>query len=154
VKTPRFRIAWLMAIVGLAAIDFTAIRPMFGSIAGRSETGELLLIGALPMANVLAAAILIRALHPVSHSFLLGFEVFGATALAFYAILAMFFYSPDGPIGFCLSILDDALEKIVGGNNTFIFFTFNVIILGLPQFAFALLGGCLSRTFKVTFTRR
>ena len=51
---PRFRIAWVMIFVAIAALDFAAIRAFFvsGDVA-------LLVLGALPMANILAVGILI-----------------------------------------------------------------------------------------------
>jgi hypothetical protein len=57
VKVPRFRIAWLMVAVAIAALDFAAIGAILGS--GADDFGIFLLLGALPMANVLAVGILI-----------------------------------------------------------------------------------------------
>ena len=57
---------------------------------------SLLILGALPMANVLAVGILIGQRRPGSRPFLLGFEAFGAMALALYVALASFFGDPMG----------------------------------------------------------
>ena len=88
-KTPRFRIAWLMVAVAIAALDFAAIGAILGS--GTGDFGIFLLLGALPMANVLAVGILIGQRRPGSRPFLLGFEAFGAMALALYIALVSFF---------------------------------------------------------------
>jgi hypothetical protein len=49
-----------------------------------------LLLGALPMANVLAVGILVGQQRPGSRQFLLGFEAFGAMAMVSYAALVWF----------------------------------------------------------------
>jgi len=87
VKAPRFRIAWFMVFIALAALDFRAIRamPEIGP-----PTSELLVLGALPMANVLALGLLIGQRRPGSRPFLLGFEAFGVMASALYVALVSF----------------------------------------------------------------
>ena len=84
-KTPRFRIAWVMVVVAVAALDFAAIRAFLGS---KSLAADSLLLGALPMANVLALGILTGQRRPRSSPFLLGFGTFGAIALAVYVALS------------------------------------------------------------------
>src|SRR4051794_21903333 len=81
---PRFRIAWGMVAVAIAALDFAAIR---ASLEFREAV--LLVLGALPMANVLAVGILIARQRPGSRPFLLGFEAFGAMALALFITVAV-----------------------------------------------------------------
>ena len=88
-KVPRFRIAWVMAFVAVAALDLGARRAL-NDLANRllmlTHSNRLphmihaLLMGALPMANVLVLALVIGHRRRGSR-FLLGFEVFGATAL-------------------------------------------------------------------------
>ena len=56
-KPPRFRLAWIMVAVAIAALDFMVIRR---SVDHRTPTGDFLLVGALPMANVLAIGIIGR----------------------------------------------------------------------------------------------
>jgi hypothetical protein len=75
VKLHRIRIAWVMFAIAIAALDFAAIRA-FLDYPG--PFGEELLLGALPMSNVMAVGILIGRWRPGSSSFLLGFEKFGA----------------------------------------------------------------------------
>jgi hypothetical protein len=83
-------------------------------------------------------------------------------ALAFYVALVSF--SPDSyePIGSYLalveSVLVEPMEKFIGRARPFILvpiaYFVAVIMLGWPQVAFALIGGFLSRRFKITITRR
>jgi hypothetical protein len=52
-KLPRFRTAGIMVAVAIAAINFWVIHAMLPSAIA---AGGLLVFGALPMANILAAA--------------------------------------------------------------------------------------------------
>jgi hypothetical protein len=154
VKVPRFRIAWLMVAVAIAALDFAAIGAILGS--GADDFGIFLLLGALPMANVLAVGILIGQRRSGSSLFLLGFEVFGAMALALYiALLSCCRRELVIPY---LSSLIRVLEQSVGRNRPFVFlpvlFFGSAVMLGLPQVAFALIGAFLCRRFKSTIARR
>ena len=54
-KVPRFRIAWVMVFVAIAALDFTAIRVVSDN---GDLTSSLLGLGGLPMANILAVGLL------------------------------------------------------------------------------------------------
>ena len=120
---------------------------------------SLLVLGALPMANVLAVGILIGQRRPGSRPFLLGFEAFGAMALAlFVAVLGEFL-----PWSLWLNFLSrtsDPLHagKFIGHEPAFRShpnrLLRRVVMLGWPQVVFALIGGFLSRRFKVTITRR
>jgi hypothetical protein len=83
VKAPRFRISSLMVAVAIAALDSWAI---VGIELGK--VGILLVFGALPMANVLVVGLLAARHRPATRPYLLGFEAFGATALAIYIILS------------------------------------------------------------------
>ena len=78
-KIPRIRIGWVMVAVAVAALSFGAIRAIFAA------TGQILspwVVGTLPMANVLGVGLLIAQQRPRYYPFLLGFEAFGAMALA------------------------------------------------------------------------
>jgi hypothetical protein len=160
VKAPRFRIAWIMVAVAIAAFDFGAIREMYGS-----ATGELLMLGALPMANVLAVGILVSQRRPGRRPFLLGFEAFGAMALALYVAMTIYFIEHAEPnnsylilLTSYLALLVAPIEKNIGRGRPFVFFPIlcfvYVAMLGWPQVVFALIGGFLSRRFKITITRR
>ena len=56
-KPPRFRIAWVMVAVALAAVDFGVVRACLDRPG--TPAGDLLILGALPMANVLIVGMLI-----------------------------------------------------------------------------------------------
>ena len=147
-KVLRFRIAWVMAFIAIAALEFAAIRALFGF---GPRPGELLMLGTLPMANILAVGFLISYRRPGSRTFLLGFEAFGAVALAFYVALAIF--SPDSQYSYIRPLINP-MERIIGRDRPFVFIPIvcfvAVVILVLPQVAFAVLGGLLSRKFTIT----
>ena len=156
---PRFRIAWAMIFVAFAAVDFAVIRAVIGSSSPKlaTEFGALLLLGALPMANVLAVSVLIARRRPGNQPFLMGFLTFGMIALIVYILLASV-----GPHGNYVMPYTgpwiDMVEISIGRDRPFVFFpiafTGLVLMLCLPQLAFALLGGFLSRRFRVTVTSR
>ena len=91
-KVLRFRIAWLMVFVAIVALNFVAIR-RYVDLRIPLQRG-ILGLGALPMANVLAVGLLIGQRRPGTHPFLLGFEAFGAVALALYVAGACLFTEP------------------------------------------------------------
>ena len=152
-RAPRVRIAWLMVAIAFAAIDFAAIGAILGSRA--DDIGIFLLLGALPMANVLAVGILIGQRRSGSSPFLLGFETFGAVALALYVALLSYCLRAVIPY---LSLLIRVLEQTIGRDRPFVFmpvlFCASVVMLGFPQVVFALIGGILFRSFRVAVSRR
>ena len=87
-KPPSFRLFWIMVAVAIVALDFMVIRR---SVDYRTPTGDFLLVGALPMANMLAIGTLVGQRRPGSRPFLLGFVAFGAMALAVFVAGAIFF---------------------------------------------------------------
>src|SRR5262249_49253207 len=127
--------------------DFGAIRAMFGSWA------HSLLLGALPMANVLAVGILVGPQRPGCRPFLLGFEVFAVMALAFLGVACAWGFAVSHVlVGSSLVTWLELMEKAIGRNPPFAFVPIvwfgTVLMLGWPQVAFALIGGSLSRRFK------
>jgi hypothetical protein len=119
------------------------------------------------MANVLAVGLLIAQQRPRYYPFLLGFEAFGAMALAFFIVSA----SDDFEV--VASYLKPCLEPIrviIGPDRPFVLLpvliSAGVVLLGLPQLVFALVGGLLSqlvfalvggllsRRFRITITPR
>ena len=146
-KVPRFRIAWLMVLVAIAALNFGAIRVF----SYYTYFYPLVCAGSLPMANVLVAGLLIGCRHRENRQFLLGFEAFGATALAVYLALAIrfprelfltYFELAATPcrtvIGYFLRAGDMPISVVVWA-----------VMLVLPQAIFALIGGFLFRKFKL-----
>jgi hypothetical protein len=152
---PHFRIAWGMVAVAIAALDFAAIR---ASLA--IPEVFFLVMGALPMANVLAVGILIGQRHPGRCPFLLGFEAFGAMALALFVAVAFassFLGNYDLIISYLAPVIEP-MEKFLPQNRPLVSIPIvcfpYMVMLGWPQVVFALIGGFLSRRFKITITRR
>ncbi len=147
-----------MVAVAIAALNFAAIRAFLGHRTSVLDEQRvvLLLLGALPMANVLAVGMLVGQRRPGSRPILLGFEAFGALALAFFIALASCF--PREVVLPYLASFVAPLKRIVGHYQPFVeipigCFVF-VVMLGWPQLAFALIGGWLSLRFKISITRR
>jgi hypothetical protein len=141
-----------LAVIAIAALDFAVIRTLADY---RTATGDLLLVGAMPMANVLAVGMLAGLRSLRSRPFLLGFEAFGALALAFYLILSIFFYRV--PRLYVQPVTDHLLRTFRGYG---VFVCVSAIcsaagaMLVLPQVTFALIGGFLFRKFRTTIAPR
>jgi hypothetical protein len=155
VKLPRFSIAWIMTIVVVAAIDFAAIRALDGT---NTIIGGLMAIGSMPMAGILVLGILslVRAImgRGEIRPFLIGFEVVGWTVLLLYTGSPILF--PESVAGAIDSAALSLMRLIgldtVGGLDPswqlFGLFLF-VLILLLPQLAFALIGSWLNQRFRI-----
>jgi hypothetical protein len=147
---PRFRIAQIMAVVAIAALDFGIVQALF-RIAAHSNNGRVgafvwpLILGALPMANILAVGLLIGYRRRASQPFLWGFEMFGATALFLYICNMGIFNAITHK---CLG----SIARVALVNHSLwallLVFSLEVVMLGLPQLVFALLGGLLYRKFS------
>src|SRR5689334_25256231 len=98
-----------MVAVAIAAFDLAAIQALLGPPRDRS-----LVFGALPMVNILVVAALIGQRRPGSRPFLLGFEVFGAIALALFVVLANSFPDNTGPMGSYLRLGVEPVAKVIG----------------------------------------
>jgi hypothetical protein len=150
---PRFRIAWVMVFVAVAAINFAAVRL---ELAHYTELGEMLVLGAMPMASVLAVGLLFGLGRPDRRPFVFGFTLFGAMALVFSVILTVFFR--EATVVACVTLFLEPLWRIIGPDRSVVWipvaYSIGVGVLTLPQVAFALLGGFLSRRFTVTITAR
>jgi hypothetical protein len=163
VKVLRFRIGWLMAIVALFAIDLAVMRLCVFCNTPVPQIIQLLTYGALPMANVLAGGLMISKWRLGKHPFLLGFEVFGAAAVALYCAAAILF---DQELVRYARLGVDLYRQIVGRefdevnimgftNLNFLFvLSIAMLMLGLPQVALALIGGFLFHKFKITVSPR
>jgi hypothetical protein len=149
VKVPRIRIASIMVVVAVVALNLVPIRALLGF---RSLMGELLILGALPMANVLAVGLLIGKRRPGNRPFLLGFVPFGAMALALY--VAVVTSVPREIVVSSMTPVSDYLVRIIGAHRPLLFIralTFAcLLILVLPQVVFALIGDFLSRRFMIS----
>jgi hypothetical protein len=153
VRVPRFRIAWVMAFIALVAVNLGAIRSSSGL---RGDTRSLLHTGSLPMANVLVAGFLVGHRYPGSRRFLLGFEAFGGAALAFSVAAAVLF--PAELCVYYLHFVEKMLFNAYGSRmmpstapTLFALGVFAIaaVMLVLPQLAFAVLGGFLSRKLSI-----
>jgi hypothetical protein len=144
----RFRcsIAGMMAAVVLVALDCMAIRT---PLSGLSVTACMLLLGGLPMANILAAGLLIlladRSGRGVYRPWLVGFEVAGWTALFLYASCA--YYRPYALREYVVHALT-SLRAL--GNSALI--TAVVVALSAPQLGLAILGGWVNRKYEIVVT--
>jgi hypothetical protein len=139
----------------MIAVAFVAINLWVGLELWDSQQFAVLILGALPMANVLTVGILIGQQRPGIRPFLLGFEAFGAMALALYVAVASYFFNEV--VNPYLVLFLDPIANIIGQDQMLKIPTlcaYAVILLGWPQLAFALIGGLLSRRFNGTITRR
>jgi hypothetical protein len=152
-KIARFRIAWGMVGIAIAALDFAVIRAML-----RYPEIGFFVLGALPMVNVLVVGTLVAQQRPGNRPFLLGFAVSGAMVLALFVALIIRDQNQDGPIFCYLSLLYVPMDKAVGLDRPYVRIPLECFVvvgmLTVPQLAFALIGGFLSRRFKITITRR
>jgi hypothetical protein len=147
VKVPRFRIVGLMVFIALAALNFAAIRAVSDIRSHTHNHGvAILALGALPMANVLTVGILIGQRHRGNRPFLLGFEAFGAVALVLYLAL-MGFFAEESVVPYLYLVLTPLARTI--GPHIPVRYAITAVLLGLPQLAFALIGGVLSRQFGI-----
>jgi hypothetical protein len=154
VKAPRFRIAWIMVAVAIAGIAFAGIRALLDPRL--NNTRVMLILGALPVANVLVVGMLIARKDSGSRPFFLGFGVFGALALTIYIVAATYSESIDGPLDRYLSLVLRPLRNVTWPYGQFVevateLFVAIVMLVG-PQLIFAVIGGLLSRRFKITIT--
>jgi hypothetical protein len=109
------------------------------------ELSELILVGVLPMANVLALGLhpilMSRNRHEKGRPGLVGFEVGGLVALLVFLACSLIMTHPlhEG-VGHLLEALGFVPDPfvVVGA----------VVLLLVPQLALALLGGWLCRTYK------
>ena len=89
-KLPRFSIISVMWIVGIASIDFAALRVLEGPT---TDLVQILVIVSMPMASILMIGIptLVKGLlgRGKIPPFLLGFEGFGWTILLFCTGMAL-----------------------------------------------------------------
>jgi hypothetical protein len=148
VKVPRFRISTIMVVVAVVALDFGMIRAM--PVIG-PPTIVLLVLGALPMANVLPVVLLSGHRRPENRPFRQGFVLFGAMALALYVAMTLTFPLEIVSLVTPLSVY---LMKTIGSDPPLLLFANQafalVVMMVLPQVVFALIGGFLFQRFMIT----
>jgi hypothetical protein len=148
---PRFRVAELMVVIAITALDIVISQPLLRSVLGGAgpsrDTPWQLIVGALPMANLLAVCLLIGLRRPEGRRFLWGFGVFGAAALAIYIALASsypdFFLRPYILASLKFLPLLFPRPPWTTPRSLGLGLLAIAVVLGLPQLAFALLGGIL-----------
>ena len=84
-KAPCFRIAWLRVAVAIGGLDCGTARV---AVKRTDPATDLVVVGVLPMANILLVGLLVGQRRCDVRPFLLGCETFGAAALAAYVLLA------------------------------------------------------------------
>jgi hypothetical protein len=147
VKIPRLTISALMALVLVVALDVWACKAllMHGPQYG-VELSELIVVGALPMANVLALdlfpMLMPRHEYERKRPGLVGFEVGGLAALLIFLACSVTMTHPlhEG-VGHLLKALGfvPGPFSLVGA----------VVLLLLPQLALALFGVWLYRKYDI-----
>jgi hypothetical protein len=150
-KYPRFRIAWLMVAVALIGFHLAVIcadTPLFG-LHG-------LEVGLLPGLTVLTITIFsMSGMRGRSRPFAWGFA--GTLAFAMCAYIICCLTIPDlvrRPIAYYVNEIEPSLYD---ADLTVIYrLSWEIIgvIVGLPQLAFALIGGFLSRSVWTTINGR
>lgn len=150
---PRFPINRLLVLIAQAALIFGAVRALYYDLRTGLNANRLdvLALGALPMANILAVGSLIALWRRRSGPFLRGFVAFGSVALVFYLVIWTFY--ADEWVRFYVFLVLNPLRKVVGYLkpsviNLCFYSVVVVVLLGWPQLTFALIGGFLSRRFR------
>ena len=141
----RFSISSLMAVVLVVALDCMAINMLIVRLLLRPNLSELIVFGALPMANILAVGLLRlwadRKGRGQTRPFLVGFEVCGwVTLFVFVTCAVLATDSLHDGVGYLLRS-----AKLTPGDRFFLICA--VAILLVPQFALASVGGWLIRSY-------
>jgi hypothetical protein len=147
-----------MALIAIVALDFAALRSLSDLGNGTPYpipcVIDAFITGALPMVNVVAVGVLLARQDSGRISFILGFETFGATALVLYIgcvsmfpedLLVPFFKRVIWPLAHTLG--QRPYPRTAG--YPLILYSIAPILFFLPQLAFALIGGCLFRRFRI-----
>jgi hypothetical protein len=149
VKARRLRIASIMLIVAVAALNL-------GVLQARILRNHGLLLSALPMANALAVGLATARTRRGSRPFLVGFLAFGAIAVVAYAAAVTWF--DDQIKTLCIQPVLCYLVRTIGLGQPLILLPAEdvalVVMLVLPQFVFALMGGLISRRYRISIITR
>jgi hypothetical protein len=149
------RIVFAMAIVAVVALDLGAIRACLRSrLAYNTVTGrpvvvnqvEALTYGTLPMANILAFTLLAGLTGIGRRPFLSGFLFAGIAALAAFTVLAYFRTEEiiQPYVLWVLRSLPRSARKLTPAIRYPLNYSIAIVLVGLPQLAFAWLGGSLA----------
>jgi hypothetical protein len=143
----RFSISGLMSVVLVVALDCMAINMLIVRPLFRVPLSELILLGALPMANILAIGLLQlwadRKGRCQTRPLLVGFEICGwVTLLVFLTCAVLATESFHDGVG-------DLLRSLSLRPGDPLFLIGAVAILLLPQLALASVGGRLIRSYRI-----
>jgi hypothetical protein len=152
-RMPRVSIAWLMAVVLLAAANFAALRVLFAP--AYDERQGAFVIGLLPTANLVALAAASVTRHLVrerrGRSFEVGFLVSGLLVLTTLACL--FALTECEIIAWYLVQLEPMIASLghlgVDTNSRLGAGFLLVVQVGLPQWALTLAGGLIARRLGI-----
>jgi hypothetical protein len=150
-KGPRVRIAWVMALIAIVALEFGAIRVIFrfqSANIALMRAVPMLGLGCLPMANFLAIALLIAYRRPGTRPFVTGFATFGAMATAVYSA-AVSLYTNELFVPFSQMVITPIVDifrdgPLITTTTELIVCSILASLLTLPQLAMAAIGGFLT----------
>jgi hypothetical protein len=157
---PRIRIAWMMAIVAVAALDCGAIRGLM-ALKNQAQgnqynirviiTCDVLMVAALPMANILAVGFRVGLGRWRRRPFLVGFEVFGTLALVVCVFLAIRFPEQvmEPYVASGAELILRPFRPLWRNLDRVVFYPFVSVMLLAPQVAVALFGGWLIRRLTI-----
>lgn len=144
-RSPRFSIAGLMALVAIIAVDCGIIPAFLDRSVLGPEISDLIVVGALPMANLLAFGLVAlweaRSRRGSSRPLLARFEVCGGIALLVFLVCATLATHPihEG--------VGRLLRPLLGPGPLFL--TAAALICLLPQISLALVGLWVDRKYRV-----
>jgi hypothetical protein len=152
-KLPRFSIKTLMGLVLIVALDFAMFR-LLGPGRGPSvaEFFDLVIVGILPMANIVAIALLLRleqrSSHPALQASLQRFEVSGWMVLLCATIIFLIFTRPmhDWAGGVAESIVHPTTSQ--GARLCFLLVLIALFLL--PSLALALAGARFLARYRIS----
>jgi hypothetical protein len=151
-----FRIASIMTWVLIAALDLGVIRAWFGlRMPPPSKVTwwiDSLVLGALPVANVLVIILVNSCRRRGPGPFVLGFEAFGVVALLLYVVGAIFLTEELvlPYVNLAYALIEDSEGILTGPHMELIVPFIAVVMLSVPQIGFALIGGFIFRRFRAT----
>jgi hypothetical protein len=145
---PRLRIADSMAVVAVIAVDLSLLLVFLNDATSedrsRSDPAWLLMLGALPMANIVAVAFLVAYRRHASGTFLIGLVGFGGTAMTGYSAIAKLY--PDSLISYVWGFLQYLPYPHAHPPWSFgLVLLASAVALVLPQLIFVLLCGVIVR---------
>ena len=150
---PRVQIAELMAVIAIVALDVATVQALLTTATHSPAEAWSVILGALPMANILTAGLLVAHRRRSTPPILFGFELFGVFALINFIYVAVLL---NGLLKLYLFVSFRPLASLAGNLFSLPFpvvsilgiYSFEVIMLLLPQLGFALLGGFLFPKFR------